>query len=124
MTLPEIRRQAICLVKSGMKAKEVADELEVSRKSVQEWGKVYKDGGMKALRARKQGRPMGSGLRLSEEQQAKIRVIICETTPEQLKMPFALWTREGVESLIRDLFSIRMERRPLRGTGSSIHSQV
>jgi transposase len=110
-TQEEIRRQAIRLVKSGMKAKDVADQLEVSRKSVQEWKKIYKEGGMKALKARKQGRPMGSGLKLSEEQQAKIKVIICDATPEQLKMPFALWTREAVESLIMDLFKIKMERR-------------
>ena len=110
-TQEEIRRQAIRLLKSGSKAQEVADRLEVSRKAVQAWKKAHKEGGMKALKAKKQGRPMGSGLRLSEEQQAKVRTIICDATPEQLKMPFALWTREAVESLIRDLFKISMERR-------------
>lgn len=110
-TQEEIRRQAIRLLKSGITSQEVANQLEVSRKAVQEWKKAYKEGGMKALKAKKQGRPTGSGLKLSGEQQAKIRIIICDATPEQLKMPFALWTREAVESLIKDLFKIKMERR-------------
>lgn len=110
-TQEEIRRQAIRLLKSGSKVQDVADQLEVSRKAVQAWKKAYKEGGMKALKAKKQGRPLGSGLKLSEEQQAKIRIVICDATPEQLKMPFALWTREAVESLIKDLFNIKMERR-------------
>lgn len=110
-TQEEIRRQAIRLLKSGMKTQQVADQLEVSRKSVQAWKTAHKHGGMKALKAKKQGRPKGSGLVLSEEQQHKIRVIICDITPEQMKMPFALWTREAIQSLIMERFKIDMERR-------------
>lgn len=43
---------------------------------------------MKALKAKKQGRPERSGFVLSDEQQLKIRTIICDLTPEQMKMPF------------------------------------
>lgn len=110
-TQQEIRRQAIKLLKEGRTARDVATMLEVSRKSVQGWKSAYQNGGMKALKARKQGRPMNSGLVLSEERQLKVRKIICDATPDQLKMPFALWTREAVQALISDLFGIDMERR-------------
>lgn len=109
-TQEEIRRQAIRLLKS-LKPREVADQLEVSRNAVYEWKKAHKAGGMKALKAKKQGRPKGTGLTLSDEQQGKIRIIICDATPDQLKMPFALWTREAIASLIKDLFKISLERR-------------
>ena len=109
-TQEEIRRQAIRLLKK-FKASQVADQLEVSRNAVYEWIKAHKAGGMKALKAKKQGRPKGTGLTLSEDQQAKVRIIICDATPDQLKMPFALWTREAIQTLIWDLFKIKMERR-------------
>lgn len=109
-TQEEIRRQAIRLLKK-LKPSQVADQLEVSRNAVYEWIKAHKAGGMKALKAKRQGRPKGTGLTLSVEQQAKVRMIICDATPDQLKMPFALWTREAIQSLISDLFKIKMERR-------------
>lgn len=112
-TQEEIRRQSVRLLKSGLKTQQVADQLEVSRKSVQAWKTAHKEGGMKALKAKKQGRPKGSGLVLSDEQQLKIRIIICDITPEQLKMPFALWTREAIQSLIMERFKIDMERRQI-----------
>lgn len=109
-TQEEIRRQAIRLLKSH-KPSEVAQQLEVSRNAVYEWIKAHKAGGMKALKAKKQGRPKGSGLLLSEGQQLKIRTIICDITPEQMKMPFALWTREAIQTLIKERFGFEIERR-------------
>lgn len=110
-TQEEIRRQAIRLLKAGLTGQEVANQLEVSRKSVYAWKKLYKLEGMKALKGKTQGRPEGSGLRLTKEMQTKIKLVICDVTPEQLKMPFALWTREAIQSLIKDLFGIDLERR-------------
>ncbi len=109
-TQEEIRRQAIRLLKT-LKPREVAELLEVSRNAVYEWKKAHQAGGLKALKAKTQGRPKDSGLALSKERQHKIRVIICDATPDQLKMPFALWTREAIQSLVKDLFNINMERR-------------
>lgn len=90
-TWEEIRRKAIRLLKMGLKTQQVADQLEVGRKSDQARKMAHKEGGMEALKAKKQGRPRGSGLVLSEEQQLMIRIFICDITPGQLKMTFALW---------------------------------
>lgn len=38
----------------------------------------------------------------------KIRKLICDKTPDQLKMPFALWNRQAVRQLILDRFGIRL----------------
>ena len=38
--------------------------------------------------------------RLSDEQESRIIRMLIDTTPEQLKFKFALWTREAVKQLI------------------------
>src|SRR3970040_2094484 len=56
----------------------------------------------RALRARKpkrRGRRAGEG-RLDATQSARIRALIVGKMPDQLKLPFYLWTRAAVASLI------------------------
>jgi len=57
---------------------------------------------MKALKVGKAGAPKGSGQRLNEFEQERIRKILINEIPEQLKLPFALWTREAVRQLINN----------------------
>ena len=49
------------------------------------------------------GHTPGSGMQLSFAEQTKIKSKIAEKNPEQLKMPFVLWTREAVCDLIKKL---------------------
>ena len=60
------------------------------------------------------GRPRGSGMCLSAKQAAKIRRIVMDRCPDQLKLPFALWTREAVQQLIKRKLHIDM---PIRTVG-------
>jgi len=80
-TQGELRRQAIHLLKT-LKPRQVADQLEVIRNVVYEWIKANKTGGKKALKVKNQGRPKGTGLTLSEDQQAR--------SASLYMMPFAL----------------------------------
>jgi transposase len=77
----------------------------VSRTSVFNWCKLYRNGGEDALTPKSPGRPKGGG-QLSPKQAAKIRAMIRDRTPDQLKFPFALWTREAVRELIKKLFGV------------------
>lgn len=45
---------------------------------------------------------------------AAIKRIITDNTPDQLKFPFALWTREALQQLIKEKYQIRM---PIRTVG-------
>jgi transposase len=63
----------------------------------------YKRSGFSELKAKRMGRTPGSGIQLSVYEQTKIKNKIAEKNPEQLKMPFALWTREAVCDLIKKL---------------------
>jgi transposase len=53
-------------------------------------------------------------LTLKEEQTAAIQKMIIDKTPDQLKMPFALWTRQAVQQLIKHQYKIAM---PIRTVG-------
>jgi transposase len=52
---------------------------------------------------KKRGRRSGEQRTLKADQEKEIRELIRDKTPEQLKLPFALWTRKS----IRDLICIR-----------------
>ena len=83
----------------------IAEALEVHRSTVSGWVNRYKRSGFSELKAKRMGRTPGSGMQLSVSEQinAKIKNKIEERNPEQLKMPFALWTREAVHELIKKL---------------------
>ena len=61
---------------------------------------------MRALRSRPRGRP--SAIRLAPWQAATTVRLIADRCPDQLKLPFALWTREAVRDLIASRFDIRL----------------
>lgn len=102
----EIRRQAIKMLKQGMKQVDVAAQLEVSRQHVGYWWKRYREGGMAALKEGRRGRPHGSGHKLTPEQESCIQKLITDKTPDQLKMKHALWTRDAVRELIRRRYGV------------------
>lgn len=59
------------------------------------------------------GRQSGDGRLLEAAQEALVRKLITDKTPDQLKMPFALWTRAAVAQLIEQRFGIRLPVRTM-----------
>jgi transposase len=100
-----LRRRAVQAVQGGMTQTEAARLFGVARGTVAKWMKHYRQGGGKALRARPQGRPRGQS-RLKNWQAAQIVRTITDRTPDQLKLPFVLWTREAVGGLIEQRFGV------------------
>ena len=110
----QLRNQAIRLRKKGWKYKAISEAVGVNVSTVAKWCRAYKKGGDKAIRIEKRGRKEGMKRTLSLDQEAKIRQAIRDKCPEQLKLPFALWTRRAVQQLVKRLFSIDM---PIRTVG-------
>ncbi|MDF1527107.1 MAG: winged helix-turn-helix domain-containing protein, partial [bacterium] len=102
----DIRVKAVKAVNEGQKQVEVARIFGVTRQAVGNWVKAYRENGKKALKAKRQGRPKGGTL--LPWQAAQIARSITDRTPEQLKLPFYLWTREAVAQLIEKRFGIRL----------------
>lgn len=111
--LDEKRKLAMKLRKRGMTFREIAEIVDVHLVTVQGWDRKYKASGSKALKSKRRGRTTGEHRRLSKEQEIEIQKMICDTTPDQLKLPFALWTRQAIVKLIRDHYDIKIPVRTM-----------
>ena len=101
-----LRIRAVKALLSGRTQLEVAELFGVSRQSVSKWLKIYKADGIKALKRKPRGRPKGGTLK--PWQSAQIVKALKDRHPDQLELPFYLWTREAVSQLIERRFGIRL----------------
>ena len=102
----DIRLKAIKAIESGKTQIEVGKIFGVTRHAVGKWVKAYREGGEKALKAKQRGRPKGGSL--LPWQSAQIAKAVVDRCPDQMKLPFYLWTREAVAQLIENRFEIRL----------------
>jgi transposase len=107
-TLQFLRNRAIKLRESGHSNKETATILGVAPETTSRWYSAYKKNGKKAIVVKKTGRPKNTGKTLSDKQEQRIIRQLIDTTPQQLKFKFALWTREAVKQLIKHELDIDM----------------
>ena len=110
----QICYQVIRLRKQGRTHKEISAITCVHRSTCVAWWNLYKNEGKKALKIKKRGRPDGSCRKLNEEQEKEIQKTICDKCPDQLKLPFALWTRIAVQHLIKQRWGMLI---PIRTIG-------
>jgi transposase len=110
----QLRFQAIRLRKAGRRYKEIEEILGVCHTTICAWYKKFEREGKKGIQAQKRGRKIGSCRTLGADQEKQIQKLIQDKCPDQLKLPFALWTRLAVQQLIRRLWSIDM---PIRTVG-------
>jgi transposase len=101
----EERIRAVQLMANGKSPELVAEILGVSRASVFDWQKKYRDGGLAALSTKfASGRPTT----LSDEQMLKLYSLVAGNDPRQLSFGVALWTRKLVRELIRRRFGAEL----------------
>lgn len=104
----DLRRRVIAAVRGGMGKTEAARAFGVTRQSIHNWLVAIEDGGgVRALRARKRGPKPGSRT-LRPHQAASIVRCITASCPDQLRLPFALWTRDAVIELARRRYNVSL----------------
>jgi transposase len=98
----------------GYSKTDIALALGASRQNVNRWCKLYDEGGMEALELGQRGRRPEEQAKLSWTQCGNIVTIIRDNTPDQLRMPFVLWTAAAVRDLICTKFKITFHLRTVR----------
>lgn len=94
-----IRLKAVrAVMNQGLTQAEAAEMFGVSRQRVNGWCRRTREGGEAALASKKRGRPVGPVL--SPEKEAEVVGLLLGKCPDQLRLPFALWTREAVVRLL------------------------
>jgi transposase len=99
-----LRVRVVKAVLAGMSQTRAAEVFSVSRRSVNTWVRAFRESGDSALRSKKRGRPLGGALKGWQSTWVVRKVI--GKRPEQLRLPFCLWTREAVGQLIEKRFGI------------------
>jgi len=114
-------RAVMAVLEQGRSQGQVATEFGVTRTAINQRVQRYRTHGETALLADKQGRPCHPSLKPS--QVTTITCLIRDYSPEQLQLPFSLWTREAVSQLIEQRWEITLSQstvgRYLRDWGLS-----
>jgi transposase len=108
------RLQIVRLRESGRPNNETAEIVGVSQAHSSNVWQRYKKQGPESLVKGQRGRRHGAQRDLTPEQEAEIKKLLIDKTPNQLKLSFALWTREAVRLLIQQRFDYEM---PIRTVG-------
>lgn len=105
--LTELRRRAVTAVQNGESPEDVARVMVVNRASVYGWLALYRNGGWDNLDAKKRG---GRKPKLDAKALRWIYQIVTLGNPNQLKMPFVLWSAKLLAAAIEKKFGIKLSK--------------
>ena len=104
-----IRLQVCVYLKKQLGTQRQAAEIfGLSIRSVNRIWAKYKTKGSRGLESKKRG--VQGGKKITGVQSAEVRRLIKEKMPDQLKLPYGLWTRGAVQQLILDKYGIELSR--------------
>jgi transposase len=96
-----LRRRALFLVEQeGLSQGQAAQMVGVHRQTVNIWLKRYRQQGEEGVLDGRRVSPRRGKGALSAEEAGQVRAWIVEQTPDELGLPFALWTSRTVRELI------------------------
>ena len=108
-TQEELRRRALFLIeRQGLSQGRAAQLVGVHRQTVNTWVKRYRERGEEGVLDGRRVSPRRGKGRLTAEEADQVRSWIAGGTPDQLELPFALWTSRAVRELIERRFAKRL----------------
>jgi transposase len=106
-----LRQLAINARLKGHSNQHVADILDLRPETVSRWWSAYQENGEASLPQGRTGRPVGTGRKLTEEQERQIQRWIADHAPEDLQISSSTWTRAAVRKLILQRLGIKLAIR-------------
>src|SRR5919199_2031911 len=105
----ELRRRALLMIeRQGLSQGRAAQLVGVHRQTVNTWVKRYRERGEEGVLDGRRVSPRRGKGRLTAEEADKVRAWVVEQAPDQLELPFALWTSRAVRELIERRFAKRL----------------
>lgn len=104
----EFRKRAITLWEAGTKQKELSEIFGIRGATVSAWVKAYRKKGLAGLKDNVRGVKSEDKKLLNPKQEKAIQKMIIDVMPDQLKLPYALWTRKAVKELVEQEFGIKL----------------
>lgn len=114
----ELRKQLVRFRKRGFTNKAATELVGISASNGSTIWQKYQRGGIKAIKPGIRGRQVGTKRTLSQEQEGVLQKLPVDKNPLQLKLPFALWTRDAVRLAIKQRFCLSI---PLRTISDYLH---
>jgi transposase len=105
----ELRRRALFLVKqAGMTQAAAAQVVGVQRQTVNIWLQRYREQGEAGMLDGRRVSPRRGQGHLTTDEAQQVRAWIVERTPDQLELPFGLWTSRAVRELVERRLAKRL----------------
>jgi transposase len=109
----ERRRQVIGLRQAGLTYDAIAAQVGLTRTGVFNICRRFAERGAAGLKSGPRGPAPGTGRYLDAQQEAEVRRLICAHMPDELGLPFALWSRAAVRELIWQRYRVRLAVRSM-----------
>jgi transposase len=109
----ELRKQVVRLRDKGMGAREISEITGISVPHISTIWQKYQRGGLDAIKPGVRGRRHGDHRQLSAPQEKALRKLLVDKTPDQLKLPFALWSRDAVRLTIKQQYHLDLPLRTI-----------
>ncbi len=109
-----LRKMVIRLHEQGHQQSTISKDLGLRAATICVWVSRYKEAGDAGLKDQTPGRKEGQHRTLTPAQEDQIKKDIVDKTPDQYKLPFALWNANAVAKYIKQCFGIDMPIRTVR----------
>ena len=106
----ELRAQVLALRREGKTLVEISRITGYARSYCSTLAQQLEQEPRAATAWKRGGRSAGAGRRLTPKQEERVQRWICNRCPNQLRLPFALWTLRAVQELIRQQLGIRLPK--------------
>ena len=106
----ELRKQLVALRREGKTLVEISAITGYARTYCSKLAKEFDASPRAAAKLNRGGRAEGTGRRLSAKQEEQVQRWIRDRCPDQLRLPFALWTLRAVQELVRREFRMRLPK--------------